>query len=51
MMKFLALNLYLLARITLILISSPAIIGSFGKLNFQGFNLIICNFESSAFFM
>ena len=45
MMKFLALTLYLLARITLTLISSSAIIGCFQKLNFQGFNLIIWNFE------
>ena len=49
MMKFLALTLYLLARITLTLISSPAIIGCFREVNFQGFNLIIRNFESSAF--
>ena len=44
-MKFLALTLYLLARITLTLISSTAIIGYFQKLNFQGFNLVIWNFE------
>ena len=41
MVKFLALTLYLLARITLTLISSTAIIGYFKKLNFQGFNLAI----------
>ena len=40
-MKLLALTLYLLARITLTLISSSAIIGCFQKLNFQGFNLVI----------
>ena len=44
-MKFLALTLYLVARITLTLISSPAIIGCFWK----DFNLVICSFESSAF--
>ena len=41
MMKFLALTLYLVVRITLTLISSPAIIGCFRKINFQGFNLVI----------
>ena len=41
MMKFLALILYLVVRITLTLISSPAIIGCFRKINFQGFNLVI----------
>ena len=40
-MKFLALTLYLVARITLTLISSPAIIGCFRKGNFEGFNLVI----------
>ena len=49
MMKFLALTLYLLARRTLNLISPLAIIACFGKVNFQGFNLVIWNFESSAF--
>ena len=34
MMKFLALTLYLLARITLTLISSSAIFGCFKKVNF-----------------
>ena len=38
-MKLLPLTLYLLARITLTLISS-AIIGYFQKVNFQGFNLV-----------
>ena len=51
MMKFLALTLYLLARITLTLISSSAIIGCFQKLNFQGFNLVILNFELSFAFL
>ena len=41
MMKFLALTLYLLARITLTLISSSAIFGCFKKVNFQGFTLVI----------
>ena len=51
MMKFLALTLYLLARITLTLISSSAIISCFQKDNFQGINLVTQNFElPSAFF-
>ena len=41
MMKFLALTLYLLARITLALTSSSVIIVCFQKVNFQGFNLVI----------
>ena len=41
MIKFLALTLYLLARITLTLILSSAIIGCFKKVHFQGFNLDI----------
>ena len=41
MMRFLALTLYLVAIITLTLISSPAIIGCFRKVNFQGINLVI----------
>ena len=45
MMKCLALTSYLLARITLALISSFAITGCFQKVNFQGFNLVILNFE------
>ena len=40
MMKILALTLYLLARITLTLISSPAFIGSFRKVSFHGLNLV-----------
>ena len=40
-MKLLALTLYLLARITLTLISSSAFIGCFQKLSCQGFNLVI----------
>ena len=40
---------YLLARIALTLILSPATIGCFRKVNFQGFSLVIWNFESSAF--
>ena len=44
MMKFFALTLYLLARITLTLISSSAITGCFQKLDFQEFNLVIWNF-------
>ena len=50
-MKFLALTLYLLDRITLTLISSFAITVSFQKVSFQGFNLVIFNSElPSAFF-
>ena len=45
MMKFLALTSYLLARITLTLISSFAFAGCFQKVNFQGFNLAILDFE------
>ena len=41
MMELLALTLYLLTRITLNLILSPAITGCFRKVNFQGFNLVI----------
>ena len=41
MMKFFALTLYLLASITLTLISSSSIIGCFQNVNFQGFNLVI----------
>ena len=44
-MKFLALTSYLLARITLTLMSSFAITGCFQKVNFQEFNLVILNFE------
>ena len=48
-MKFLALFLYLLARTRLTLISSAAIIGCLRRVNFQGFSLVIWNFELSAF--
>ena len=41
MLKFLALTLDFLARITLTLISSSAIISCFKKVNSQGFNLVI----------
>ena len=51
MMKFLALTLYLLARTTLTLISSSAIIVSFQKVSFQGFNLVIENFELPSAFL
>ena len=44
-MNFVALTLHLLARIALTLISSTAIISCFHKLNFQGFNFVIWNFE------
>ena len=50
-MKFLALTSYLLARITLTLISSFAITGCFQKVNFQGFNLVILNFELPSAFL
>ena len=39
----------MVARITFALISSRAVIGCFWKVDFQGFNLVIWNFESSAF--
>ena len=51
MMKLLALTLYLLARITLTLISSSAITGCFQKVNFQRFNLVILNFELPSAFL
>ena len=41
LMKFLALFFYFLARIALTLISSPAIISCFRKVNFEKFNLVI----------
>ena len=41
MIKFLALTLYLVVRITLTLISSPVIVGCFRKVDFQEFNLVI----------
>ena len=50
MMKFLASNLYSLARVTLTLILSSAIILCFQKVNFQGFNLVIWNFELPSVF-
>ena len=51
MMKFLALTLYLLARVTLTLISSFAITSCFQKVNFQAFNLLILNFELPSAFL
>ena len=45
MMKFLALISYLLARVTLTLISSFAITGCFQKAVFQGFDVVVLNFE------
>ena len=51
MMKFLALTSYLLARIKLTLISSFAITGCFQKVNFQGSNLVILNFELPSAFL
>ena len=51
MMKFLALTLYFLARITLTLITSFAITGCFQKVSFQGFNLDILNFELPSAFL
>ena len=51
MMKFLALTLHFLARITLTLISFSAIIDYFQKVNFQGFNLVTLNFELSSVFL
>ena len=50
-MKLLALNLYLLARITLTLISSSTITGCFQNVIFQGFNLVILNFELPTAFL
>ena len=49
-MKFWDLTLYLLARITLTLVSSPGIIISFRKVGFQGFiwvTGVIWKFEPS----
>ena len=49
MIKFLALTLHLLAKITLTLISFSAIIGCFQKVvvlkTVQGFNFVLSNFE------
>ena len=44
-MEFLALTSHLLPKITLTLISYFAITGCFQKVNFQGSNLVILNFE------
>ena len=44
-MKSLALTLHLLAKITLTLNSSFTITRCFQKVNFQGFNLVILDFE------
>ena len=51
MMKFLAVTFYLLARITLTLVSSFAITGCFQKDDVQGFNLVILNFELPSAFL
>ena len=51
MMKFLALTSYLLARITLTLISSFAITACYQKVIFHGFNLVILNFELPSAFL
>ena len=51
MMKFLTLTSDLLARITLSLVSSFAITVCFQKVNFQGFNLVILNFELPSAFL
>ena len=50
-MKFLALTSYLLARITLTLMSYFAISSCFQKFNFQGFNLLILKFELPSAFL
>ena len=49
--KFLALTWDLLAKRTLTLMSSFAITGCFQKVNFQGFNLVILNFELPSAFL
>ena len=51
MMKFSALTSDMVARIKLTLISSFAITGCFEKVNFQGFNLVILNFEFPSAFL
>ena len=51
MMKFLALTSYLLARITLTLISSFAITNCYQKVGFQGFYSVILNFELPSAFL
>ena len=45
MMKVLALTSYLLARVTLTLLSSFAITDCFQKVVFQGFDVVVLNFE------
>ena len=50
-MKFSAVTSDLLARITLTLISSFAITSYFQKVNFQGFNLVILNFQLPSAFL
>ena len=50
-MKLLALISHLLARITVTLISSIASTRCFQKMNFQGFNLVILNFELLSAFL
>ena len=51
MTKFLALTLYLLVRITLTLVSTTTIIGCFQNWNFQGFNVVLWNFELPSEFL
>ena len=51
MMKFFALTLYLLARVKLALVLSSAINLCFQKVDFQGFNLVIWNFELPSAFL
>ena len=50
-MKFLALTSYLLERIALTSMSSFTISGCFQKVSFQGFNLVILNFELPSAFL
>ena len=51
MMKVSALTSDMVARIKLTLISSFAITGCSEKVNFQGFNLVILNFELPSAFL
>ena len=51
MMKFLALTSYLLATITMNLMSFFVITSCFEKVNFQVFNLVILNFELPSAFL
>ena len=51
MMKFLELTFYLLPRVTLALNSSSAMTGCFQKVNIQGFDLFIWNFELLSAFL